>query len=304
MPSASWREVPAHWLVLAASLLFVAMGICVKFAAVHYTTGEIVMYRGVFGLVAMALAARAGGVKLATRMPFQHILRSVFGVSSLMCWFYAIGELPLATAMSLNYLSSVWVAVLLISSSLVFNTTRVDMRLVWVVLVGFAGVVLMLQPSMNSERWLAGVVGLLSGLATAVSYLQIGALGRAGEPSCRIVFYFSLGSLCIGAVSVCFTGFTSHTGLHLVPLLGVGLCATVAQQLMTLAYSRGNAIVNASVQYSGVAFSVAFGVLLLNEDFSGRAMVGMGIIGFAVLCSSLLKKQPARLPASGPTKAS
>ncbi len=296
MAIADIRKIPAHWLVLAASALFVGMGLCIKLASAHYTTSEIVMYRGAFGLVVMVFTSRISGVSLRTSIPFQHVIRSICGATSLMCWFYAMSELPLATAMSLNYLSSVWVAVILIISTLIFNRTPVDFRLVGVVLGGFGGVVLMLQPSLDSQRWLAAVVGLVSGLATALSYLQIGALGRAGEPSSRIVFYFSLGSFCVGAAGACLTGFSSLSPEGLLPLLGMGLCATVAQHLMTSAYSRGNAMINASVQYSGVAFSFACSVLLLNEKFSLSGMAGMVVVTLACIFSSTLKKQVQPLP--------
>jgi drug/metabolite transporter (DMT)-like permease len=288
------RLIPTHWLVLAAAAFFVGMGLFVKLASTHYTTAEIVMYRGLFGLLAMVATSRISGASLRTQIPLQHVLRSVCGVTSLMCWFYALGELPLATAMSLNHMSSVWVAVLLLGGSQLFGTSRIDGRLVWVVVAGFGGVLLMLQPTFDHERWLAGLIGLISGLATAVSYLQIGALGRAGEPSFRIVFYFSLGSVLAGGTAAVFTGFSSHSLETMVPLLGVGFCATIAQQLMTMAYSKGNALVNASVQYTGVAFSFTCSVLLLNEHFSLQGIAGMSIVAVACVFASKWTARPAQ----------
>jgi hypothetical protein len=58
-------------------------------------------------------------------------------VTSLVLWFYALGNLPLATAMTLNYMSSVWMALFLIGGAVALGTSRVDGRLVATVLVGF-----------------------------------------------------------------------------------------------------------------------------------------------------------------------
>ncbi|RYF68428.1 MAG: EamA/RhaT family transporter, partial [Comamonadaceae bacterium] len=97
----------ALWMVLAA-LIFATMGVCVKIASVWFSSAELVFYRGLIGIVFLALLARSRGVSLATRYPGMHAWRSLIGVVSLGAWFYAIAHLPLATSMTLNYMSSVW----------------------------------------------------------------------------------------------------------------------------------------------------------------------------------------------------
>jgi len=76
-------------------------------------------------------------------MPGMHFWRCVSGVVSLTLWFYAIGGLPLATAMTLNYMSSVWMALFLLGGAVMLGAARVDGRLVAAVLTGFAGVALL-----------------------------------------------------------------------------------------------------------------------------------------------------------------
>ena len=107
----------APWLVVVASLLFATMGVCVKFAATHYSSGEIVMYRGVIGALMLGAISHWRGESLRTSLPSQHFLRSLTGVAALCLWFYAIAALPLATAMTLNYTSSLWLALFLLGGS-------------------------------------------------------------------------------------------------------------------------------------------------------------------------------------------
>src|SRR4051794_5646877 len=108
----------ALWMV-AGSLFFATMAVCVKYASAWFNPAELVFYRGLLGMLFMSLLARRQGVGLATHYPLMHAWRSLIGVISLGAWFYAISKLPLATAMTLNYMSSVWVAAFLVGGALI-----------------------------------------------------------------------------------------------------------------------------------------------------------------------------------------
>ena len=183
----------ASWLIVVASLLFATMGVCVKLASAYYGSGEIVMYRGLVGALMIFVVSRWRGDTLRTAVPAKHFVRSLTGVTALCLWFYAIGALPLATAMTLNYTSSLWIALFLVGGASVLGTQPVDGRLVLAALLGFTGVVLVLRPTIEQHQLWHGLVGLLSGMVSATGYLQVAALGRAGETESRIVFYFSIG---------------------------------------------------------------------------------------------------------------
>ncbi|MBA3595585.1 MAG: EamA family transporter [Pseudomonadota bacterium] len=110
----------ALWM-LAAAFFFATMAVCVKFASEHFNSAELVFYRGLLGILFMWLLARSRGIPLATRYPGMHMWRSLVGVISLGAWFYAIAQLPLATAMTLNYMSSVWIAAFLVGGALLMG---------------------------------------------------------------------------------------------------------------------------------------------------------------------------------------
>jgi len=268
----------AAWLMVVASFLFATMGVCVKLASALYSTAEIVFYRGLTGALVLALLTRWQGGSLRTAVPAMHFWRSLTGVTALCLWFYAIGNLPLATAMTLNYSSSVWMAMFLMGGAMMLGTQRVDGRLIVTVLLGFAGVALILRPTIEQNQLWYGFIGLLSGMISATAYLQVTALGRAGEPEYRIVFYFSVGSIVAGAVAAFWLGWHPHTLGGIALLLAVGVLATLAQVLMTRAYSIGRPLVNASLQYLGIAYSFGYGVLLFNDRMSWMAVVGMAMI--------------------------
>jgi S-adenosylmethionine uptake transporter len=283
----------APLLMICASFLFATMGVCVKLAAAQYSPGEVVFYRGLVGALLMTWLSRSRGVSLRTPVPAMHFWRSLSGVIALSLWFYSLSYLPLPTAMTLNYLSSVWMALFLIGGAVMLGASRVDPRLVAAVLVGFLGVALVLRPTVAQNQLWYGLAGLLSGLLSAMAYLQITALGRAGEPEPRIVFYFSLGGMAAGTATMLVGGVHAHTLRGLALLLAVGLLASVAQLMMTRAYSIGRPLVNASLQYLGIAFSFAYGVLLFHDPLPWMAVAGMLLIVTAGLTATRLQGEKA-----------
>jgi S-adenosylmethionine uptake transporter len=287
------NSMSASWLIVSASLLFATMGVCVKLASAYYGSGEIVLYRGLVGALMIGMLSRGQGISLRTTLPRQHFLRSVSGVAALCLWFYAIGGLPLATAMTLNYTSSLWLGLLMLGGAAALQQRAVDPRLLLPTLVGFVGVVLVLRPTLEHEQLWHGLVGLLSGLLSAAGYLQVAALGRAGEPEGRIVFYFSIGGVLGGAALSTITGWHSHSWRGLGLLLAVGVLATVAQLMLTRAYARGRTLVNASLQYTGIGFSFILGVLLFGDPVTGMAVMGMLLIVGAGVRATQLRAPPA-----------
>jgi len=278
----------AAWLMVVASFLFATMGVCVKLASADYSTAEIVFYRSLTGALALALLTRWQGGSLRTPVPSMHFWRSLTGVTALCMWFYAIGNLPLATAVTLNYTSSVWMALFLMGGAMMLGTQRVDGRLIMTVMLGFAGVALILRPTIDQNQLWDGLIGLLSGMISATAYLQVTALGRAGEPEYRIVFYFSVGGIAAGGLASFWLGWHAHTGRGVALLLATGLLATAAQILMTRAYSIGRPLVNASLQYLGIAYAFGYGVLLFHDRLTWMAVAGMAlIVGAGVYAAQL-----------------
>ncbi len=296
-------RLPAPLLVATASLLFSVMGVCVKLASAQYNAGEIVFYRAIVGLLLMGGATLLGGGTLRTAVPAMHFWRCLSGVSALCLWFYALGTLPLATAMTLNYTSSVWMALFLMGGAVLFGASRIDGRLVAAVLAGFLGVALVLRPTIAQEQLWHGLAGLMSGLLAAMAYLQVTALGRVGEPETRVVFYFSLGGVVAGAVFALLGGGASaHTPRGLALLLAIGVLASAAQWLLTRAFAIGQTLSNAALQYLGIVFSFGFGVWLFDDPVTWMALVGMALIVGAGLAATLLGARARTPTVSTPTE--
>ncbi|KKW67432.1 membrane protein [Lampropedia cohaerens] len=294
----------ALWMVLGA-FLFASMGACVKLASADFSAAEQVFYRGLIGIVLLALLARRQRISLATRHPGMHAWRSLVGVMSLGAWFYSIGHLPLPSAMTLNYMSSIWIGIFVIASGLLHwrpspQTPRPPLHgpLLLTILLGFVGVVLMLRPSFAAEQSFAATVGLISGMFAALAYMQVVVLARAGEPETRVVFYFAVGGALAGGIAMCFTGMHSLWTPAALWLLPMGLFATLGQLCMTHAYSTAasprNTLVVASLQYSGIVFASGYGLLIFDDTIPFWGWVGMAIIIGCGLAATLLRARSSK----------
>jgi len=274
--------------MLVASFLFSIMGVCVKLASDYYSTAEIVLCRGIIGISVIAALVRLRGGTFRTPFPRDHLIRGGVGVISLWLWFYSFSLLPVATATTLNYMSSIWIAVMLFAAGWWQGSKKFEWGLAATVVLSFIGVALLMRPSLDADQLLGGAISLFSGVLSALVYLQVRKLGLLGEPEYRVVFYFSLTGVLAGLVGSVVTGrvplWHTHSWQGAALVIMIGLTATLAQIAMTRAYRLGNTLVTANLQYTGIVLSSLFGVLVWNDAPGWLGWLGMGII----LASGLL----------------
>lgn len=288
--------------MVLAGFLFASMGVCIKFASAHFNSFEIVAYRGLIGVVFLIGLTRARGVSLATTVPMMHVWRSMVGVIALATWFYAIASLPLATSMTLNYMSSIWIAAFLLGGGLLLQRSPVQLRqqgpLFLTVLAGFAGVALVLRPTFDAHQMVGGLAGLMSGLFSAFAYLQVAALSRVGEPESRTVFYFSIGASLVGFMGMAVVGASPWHWPSALWLLPIGLLAVFGQLCMTRAYASGATLVVANLQYFGIAFAGIYSITVFGDDLPLAGWLGMGLIVASGIAATFLRERAVpKLPA-------
>ncbi|MBK9114570.1 MAG: DMT family transporter [Betaproteobacteria bacterium] len=281
------------WMV-AAGLSFALMGVCVKYAAAHFSAAELVFYRALVQMAfAWAMLARLA-LPIRTAHLGMHVHRGVAGFVSLFMFYYALTRLPVATAMTLNYTSPVFLTIL-VAWFARKNGARFDFQreiarsplarreiepgsIFPTVLAGFAGCVLLLQPTLTPDQVWPAAIGLASGATSAISYWNVRALVRAHEPEARVVFYFGLFA-CLGAlVWMAPQPWHPVTPANVVLLLGVGGFGGLGQLAMTRAYGKGSALVAAALSYSGIVFSSVLGILIWDDVLPLAAWLGIALI--------------------------
>jgi S-adenosylmethionine uptake transporter len=269
------------WMLVAA-LLFSCMGALVKLASDAHSAWELLFWRNLVGLILLASVIRQmkGGLRhnLATPYWAGHIVRNISGTISVAMWFTALAYLPLATTMTLNYTSSLFIGMILFVSAAWTGTRQHSLPMLATLIAGFTGIVMVLRPSIEPDQWVWAMLGIASGVLAAVAILSVRALGRLGESSPVIVFYFTLSGLFAGAIGMLVSGAHWPDTWHLILLLGVGITALLAQLAMTRAYSSGHTLLAANLNYSGIMFASFWGWLIWNDLLPFVSWLGIALI--------------------------
>jgi drug/metabolite transporter (DMT)-like permease len=260
--------------MLVAGLLFAIMGVLVKWGALHFASIELVFYRSFFGLIIVYAMLYRSKVSLVTEHWRGHLWRGLSGTVAMMLFFYCITVLPLATAITLNYTSSLFLSAM----TVLVLKDKFHLPLSASLAIGFVGVVLLLHPTLEHDQLLPGLLGLISGLLAGVALLNVRQLSVRGEPGMRVVFYFNLiATLVSGAWML--QDIPHQPALGDLPLLiALGASATFAQLAMTRAYRTGQTLVVGSLAYSTIVFSALFGLLFWDELLNVSAWLGIALI--------------------------
>ena len=279
--------------MLSASFLFSAMAVIVKMGAEEFGSLELIFYRSLVGVILLYGFIRAKGYTIATPHLFGHFKRSFIGTFSMSLWFFSLTMLPVGTSMTLNYTSPLFMAAFMIIFA-VMRKQALNWGLILSILLGFAGVCLVLQPSFESGQELGALLALSSGFLGSIAYWQIKELGQLKEPSWRIVFYFTLFGTFYGLIgNLLFEGGLSPiTSSNVIYLIGMAVCATLAQVSLTMAFGQGNVLLSSCLQFSAIVFAELMGLYFFGDALSLTTELGIGVIMVAgVIATVLAKKQ-------------
>jgi S-adenosylmethionine uptake transporter len=275
------RGLGSAWMVVAASM-FALMGVFVKLGAAEFSSTELVFWRTLLSVLLIGAPALMHGQRFATPYLKNHLMRGTVGYISVLLLFYAMAHLPLGTAVTLNYTSPMFLALL----SVFWLKERFSPRTVVGLLIGFGGVLILLRPTISGEAWFAGLIGLASGAMSGLAYLHVRALGKLGEPEWRVVFYFALLSTLAGVVLVSISGWHPITLKNSWILGGLGLSATLGQLAMTRAYKVGRKLIVANLSYLTVVFSTLLGAMIWGDKLPSDSYLAMGIIVISGIVAS------------------
>lgn len=257
------------------------MTICVRLSG-DVPTMEKAFFRNAFAsIIALLMIIKEkpkGGIKPLKGSCKYLFLRCLFGTTGLVSNFYAIDHLGIADANMLNKLSpffaiivSIWV--------LKEKPKRVD---IIATIIAFVGAILIIRPEFNISS-VPSLVGLYGGLGAGTAYVFVRKLGKQGERTSIIVFYFSLFSTIFTIPFIAFD-YQSLSLKQLIILILAGLFASVGQFGITSAYKYAPAKEISVFDYSQVLFAALLGIIFLKETPVPLSVLGyVIIIGIAVI---------------------
>jgi len=278
-------------LLMAGSVAFFAvMDALVKDLGSRYPTLQIMFFRSLFAFVPiMVLILWRGALRdLRMQSPGGHLLRSLVGVGAMFCFFYSYSRMPLADVVAISFAAPVFVVAL----SVPLLGEQVGPRRWAAVLVGFVGVMVMLQPGPGLLQSIA-LIPLLGTMFFALAMIVLRKLGRT-ETSASVAFTFTLSCTLVSGFALPFV-WVAPDLLDLAALIAVGLLGGVGQILMTTAFKHGDVAVVAPFEYSSMIWATLFGYVFWSE------VPGLNIwIGVAIVMASglfiLFREANLRLP--------
>ncbi len=272
----------AALVVTLSAFMFASMSVAVRYASDSLSSEMLVFLRNSFGLLFLLPWLYHGGLShLKTgRLP-THITRSITGLASMYCFYYAISHLHLAEAVLLNLFTAI--------IAMIWLGEEATRKLLLAILVGFAGVCLILKPGMGILTF-AALIGLISAVFAAMAMVSIRHLSST-EPTRRIVFYFSFITTVISAIPMFW--FWQTPGLDtLLAMMFAGLTATIGQLLLTYGYSLAPAAKVSPYSYNTILFAALYGWIFWSEAPDTLTLFGALLIIIAGIMTLL--NQPMR----------
>jgi len=176
--------------MLLAAFGFSVMGGAAKLLKGSFNAGQLVFYRNLVGLIVLLIG-------FAARPPVSHggklswlIFRGIMGTVALYTLLYCILHLPLGTAMTYNLTSALFIAVF---SFFLFREYH-GKEVLFAVLLGFAGMVLVYKPAMHFP-WYYHLAGLISGISSAIAYITVGKLSKHYDARVIVASFVTSGVL-------------------------------------------------------------------------------------------------------------
>lgn len=264
--------LPAILLVLCAVVLFSASDVMAKVLRQTLPAAEIAWLRYiVFTLFAAALLARRRFAGLRARRPVLQVLRGLGLVGSAVLFITGLGRLPVAEATAISFVSPAFITAL----SIPFLGEVVGIRRWLAVGAGLLGVLIVIRPDPAAMQ--AGAAfPLVSALCWAATIIITRRMG-AGDRAETTVFWSAATGLLVLTALVPFDFAVPGPG-QLGIALALGLCASVGQYLVILAYRRVAASVLAPFSYAQLLSSTVLGVLVFGAVPDGATLVGAAIV--------------------------
>ena len=280
--------------LMLASMVFSVMALLIKLLGQHLHITQILLVRqiGMTVMVAPAILRKFPG-SLRSARPGLQLLRVLCALVAMLCGFTAVIYLPLADATAIFFAKSFFVTIL----AVIFLGETVGVYRWSAVLMGFVGVMIMLQP--GTENF--SVYGLLSlaGAAGAAGVMILLRLLSRSDSSDTILTYGALG---VGVVMILPGIFfwQPPTTLEWLLLVGVGVVSYFAQKCNIFAYKHGEASLLASLDYVRLLWATLLGFLIFDQFPGGSIWLGAAIVIAAAIFMSYreTRRKPDWTPAA------
>ncbi|MGB3588406.1 MAG: DMT family transporter [Tunicatimonas sp.] len=269
--------------MLLATFLFACMNVLVKMVS-HIPAVEAVFFRSLISLVMSYSVLRIQKVNMWGNNHKWLIARGAFGAVALVLYFTLLQDIPLATAITLQFLSPIATAIL----GMLLLREKVWTLQWFFFLITFIGMLIISGFEARMEP-IHLLMGIIAAVGSGMAYTIIRKLSYSEHPLV-IVLYFPLVTLPItGILSV--YDWVQPTGWDWLVLLGIGVLTQFAQYFMTKSYQAEEVSKVANLNYLSIIYALSFGFFFFGETFNLLTYVGMVLVIAGVILNVWYKQR-------------
>jgi drug/metabolite transporter (DMT)-like permease len=260
--------------MIGAVALFSAMDALLKLLVEHYPPMQVTALRGLASIpfLLLPIVIRGRWSRLRTTHWHWHVARAAIGVVMLGSFIYAVKRLSLAD----TYAIFMCAPLLIVALSVPLLREKVALGQWAAIAVGLAGVIVMLRPTGAGWATLGGLAAVLSAVCYAASAIALRVLSRT-ETTESLVFYFTA-LLSLGAGLIALPGWRPMVLADLPLLLGIGVFGSIAQYLITEAFTKAPASVVAPFEYTALLWGVLLDLVVWKVLPGAITLVGGAVV--------------------------
>ena len=258
--------------MVASVICFSIMDICIKWLN-YYPIGEVFFARFFIGLfpIFFIIPKEKIFTFYKTKRPGLHAFRAITGSLAIIALFFGLRELPLADVISLTFGGPIFVTI----GSILFLSEKVGIKRWAAVILGFAGMLLIVQPAFIELNYyyFSPIIFCIFFACVAIS---VRSLSKT-EPIYRIAIYFTILNCLLGLATLPY-GWVMPSNGDIIIFIIMSVCGSVGNLLLTQSYRISEASLVTPIKYLSLVFAIVFGFLIWNEIPKLLTILGSGLV--------------------------
>lgn len=253
----------------------------------HIPPLEVVFFRCALGVVFCYVGLKRAGADPVGSNRKILLLRGLFGTSALFLFFTTLQNIPLASAMTIQYLSPIFTSIIAI-----FVLGEGVKALQWLFYAMAFGGVLLIHRFDTRVSLFYLLLGIASAFFSGVAYNLVRTL-RGKEHPLTVVFHFQAIGMVAGLIG-CFFAWVTPGGWDWLFLLLIGIYSQLGQIFLTDALQKERASSVSIVNYSGLVYALLIGWIVFGESQPAASAIGMGLVVLGVVLSIIYNNRRPR----------
>ena len=252
---------------------FSLMDISVKLMTSAYPIGQLIFFRGFFGLIPIFFIIPLDRYKnlLETSKLKLHIGRAVTGTFAMANLYLGLKFLPIADAITISFAAPIFATIF----SMIFLKEIVRFYRWFAIIIGIIGVIVVLKPGTTMFSYYS-FFPILFCIGFATISILIKKLSKT-EPDYLISMYFTIMLILTGSASY-FFGWNNIEMKDIGFLITIGVFGSTGNIFLTMSIRKADISLVTPVKYLSLLFAVMAGIFIFEETISYLTLIGAFLI--------------------------